>query len=70
MKWLVVLALALTAPVLADGHCKDIAKELERAADRGTISRRTAKNLIRRCYKTKDWRHDSSKVHQTNEKSR
>ena len=74
MKWIVIAIIALTTPVLAmtlsDGHCAEIEVELKRAVKEGTITRREAKRFARRCNKTKDWRHDSSKVHQTNEESR
>ena len=73
MKWIVIAIFALTTPVLAmplsHRHCAEIEVEIRRAADEGYIPQEFADTLIRRCYNSKDWTDDSSKVHQTYEES-
>ena len=74
MKWLVIFAFALTTPVLATpishSHCTEIEVEIRRAVHEGYITQDFADTLIERCNKLKDWNDVSSKVHQTDEKSR
>ena len=73
MKWIVLAIFALTTPVsampLSHRHCTEIEVEIRRAANEGYISQDFADTLIRRCYNSKDWTDDSSKVHQTYEES-
>ena len=73
MKWIVIAIFALTTPVLAMSlshrHCVEIEVEIRRAVDEGYLPQDIADSLIIRCYKSKDWTDDSSKVHQTDEKS-